>query len=412
MALSDNPLIKNLPHIMALLILAFVLMFVLVRFGYIRCCDIPGFCDIYYGIVGYPKIAIVYGTEGIGNPNLLEQTIIEQTHQVPAMIPLDYLTTSGVLDKYALVIVERARTIDTSTLYVFRDFIAKGGKLAWIADAGAGLGDSDYMCLDVAFHYLPAYQVETGEDEFQTVCADEWGTYTVNIPRDLESGVCGHTFAEIVVQYVNEKNDIYDLLTTSNAALCEPEEDNFVPDIPQRLEACIETLENHGIAENDITQAAVDEYCVFSDTYPYAENYWNRGPSTTPGGDQVNALNFGSVVLGADFVDTMGVSNLFMQPVDTSHPLVRGYGAGTEWFGVGNVTLVDVSKYTLRSASIMDLRTPDGKYRPAIIVSSPVGPLITKTGLVIYYAFPPEAGIEQGVGKTLIGNLISFVLCK
>jgi hypothetical protein len=101
-------------------------------------------------------------------------------------------------------------------------------------------------------------------------------------------------------------------------------------------------------------------------------------------------------VLGLDYVsseyaDEKSTVNLFLQPTDVSHRLVRGYEARPQWFGTAYFSITDISRYTLRTASVMNL-IYRSKVWPAVCVSSPVGPLLTKTGLVIYYAFPPEIG--------------------
>jgi hypothetical protein len=61
-------------------------------------------------------------------------TIIDRTKQFPDQIPLDDLITTGILDKYQLVIVERAKKMDSSTFYIFRDYVMKGKQNEFASD--------------------------------------------------------------------------------------------------------------------------------------------------------------------------------------------------------------------------------------------------------------------------------------
>ena len=64
----------------------------------------------------------------------------------------------------------------------------------------------------------------------------------------------------------------------------------------------------------------------------------------------------------------------------------------------------------------MTMSVGDDTY-PAIVTSSPVGPMLTSGGLVVYYAFPPEDLIymdDDGTYKgavNLIDNLMDFTIC-
>src|SRR3989338_5740331 len=162
---------KDAPQIIVFLLLLGVLAFVVVNFGYARPCDIPGFEKIYYQVMGYPRIAILHGDDGIGNPEALRSVIVERTNQFPELLHTDFLIGSGILDRYSMVIVERAKTIDTAKLAAIRDYVQKGGRLVWVGDSGTALGENDYVCEDVSFEYSPSViqQLSSGAGAFAEV---------------------------------------------------------------------------------------------------------------------------------------------------------------------------------------------------------------------------------------------------
>ena len=378
---------KNLPHIIGLIILVFALIFLLTNFGYLRPCDLPGFEKIYYGIKGYPQIAIVSGDDGTGNPEALRNAIIERTNLFPIELQSSDLITGGVLDNYQLVIVEHAKTMDSRALSSFRDYVQKGGKLVWIGDAGTKLTNNDYLCDKISFSYLPAVNQEVPQTNENGTIRDEegnpitttelicgqWTTpYTPDDPTQLEAGLCDHDFSGLVNKFIQENESYYEQATTGNVYLCPDEDITTEPyqvNGGERILNCIQIIqENTGKAINEITEADVTEYCS------YGINYWNRGASESETGKITNPFNFGATVLGADYVGSVKgeQTNLFLNPL-TDHLLIRGYSTGvdvTQWFGVTNFTIVDTTGYEFRTSTIMNLRKGTGGNQvtyPAII---------------------------------------------
>lgn len=486
---TNSPIIKALPHLIALVVLGFVLLFVLSKFGYVRACTIPVFSNVYYAINGYPRVGIVYDPSedtdtmsyGTGDPELLYNTIIARTHVIPDMIPINQLIAAGLLTDYGVIIVEHAKQIDTPLLYGFKDYVTKGGKLVWIGDAGTQLNsERDYICEEVKFEWLASTKVDKADrcnqlpedvtdpvtkevtyvrqyctenrcilikDSVQKqyceqanageVCGDKWNSKEPKNPEDFP-GICGHTFGEVVKNFIAENESIWAQTHTGNIDLCSTVEDNYKITGAKRITACIDHIENDckypdgkSLEVTSTTSSnLIDNLCSFEKTnsgslvcnskFLYGVNYWDRGPSETVTGEKVNAIDFGSIVLGMDYVGFAGAKDLFMQPVKTDHPLTIGYSVGVNnWYGAQETAVVDLSRYTYRSTEIMDLvMNLNGKqtYIPAIAISSPVGPLLTNTGLVVYYSFPIEGGIEpgnplKGKGANLINNLIDFVTC-
>ncbi len=153
--MNKGQLKENLPHIIVVAILFFILIFSLVNFGYMRCDDIPGFCSIYYGIKGKPRVAIVHGDGAMGNPERLKNSMPKAVGKFPAWIDIDSVKTKGLLDDYQLVVVEGPKEIPTQSLKVFTDYVQKGGRLVWVGNAGTELSEQDHLCREPSISYLP-----------------------------------------------------------------------------------------------------------------------------------------------------------------------------------------------------------------------------------------------------------------
>jgi len=394
-------LIKNLPPLLGLVVLVLVLLFVLVNFGYIRACDIPGFSGIYYGIKGTPQIAIVSGTDGGGDPEYLQGLVQASTNQYPPLLDLEQVPDAEALNSYDIVIVEHAKTIPTKTLWAFKDFVYRGGKLVWIGDAGTALGEKDYLCEKAEFSFNVGVQVADPSNLSGTKEQCQWTTPEApSDPAEMGAGICGKTFGEIVVKFVEQNESIY-TKTTSALSLCS-KGDKFNTEVSKKVLDCVKKLRDNEI---DITVSNANEQCL-------DYNYWQRGPSETVLGDKVDALDFSRLVLGIDFLRHYGATDLFMTPTGTGNILTRGFEKSTNWFEVSNVSLVDTAGYAAaqRTSTLMNMDIDDKTY-PAIIKSTPFISL-TQSGLIVYYAFPPDDLPKgEGRGSTLVSNLFSYLSC-
>lgn len=142
--------IKLVSNILVIIFLLAILLFVATWSGVIKCNMVPGWCDIYYPLVGgSPKTAIIYGNSGLGDPVLLKQIIISP--EVHAFVQVDLIPVSqislGNLKRYNLVIVEKAKYLSADKLKMFMDYVNQGGRLVWVGDAGTE-GPSDEFLLE------------------------------------------------------------------------------------------------------------------------------------------------------------------------------------------------------------------------------------------------------------------------
>ena len=153
--MDTDEMIKNGIHAAILIGLVFVLLFLLSFTGVVKCSQLPvvgeAWCDVYWMVIGQPKVLIVYGDYGLGNPIGVGNGSLEEILSDPAIIGVYPDTISidrvnlGNLRDYDMVIVERARKIETKQLRAFIDYATQptGGILVWTGDAGLELGPKD-----------------------------------------------------------------------------------------------------------------------------------------------------------------------------------------------------------------------------------------------------------------------------
>ena len=146
MAGDIDDLKKEIPHVIVLLALLLVLLIVMTKFRIIHCSQVPGnWCDVYcsYFNGGKSRVALVSGTGGMGDPNLLYNTISQQrlfTFIEP--VPMQGLS-SGLLKSYELVILEKAKKITPNQARALQEYIAQGGAILVIGDSATEYYVSD-----------------------------------------------------------------------------------------------------------------------------------------------------------------------------------------------------------------------------------------------------------------------------
>ncbi|MFH0905897.1 MAG: hypothetical protein V1824_01005 [archaeon] len=136
-----------------LAILIIVCVYLFVWTGNIRCSKIPGMCGLYWGVQTIingktqPSVAIVYDPadkDGLGNPELLQNLLSDRTTVgIHAnLININYLSPDQ-LNKVSLVIVEKTRKMSALNMITFMDYVATGGRLIWVGDAGIELKEGE-----------------------------------------------------------------------------------------------------------------------------------------------------------------------------------------------------------------------------------------------------------------------------
>ena len=110
--MDSRQLTKDLVHIGVLIALVAIVVFLLTWTGVMKCSVIPGWCNSYYFLVrgGTPRILIVSGETGMGDPDLLAQTLGNPTYAgIRATQGNIELVSLGNLKQYDLVIIVEAQ---------------------------------------------------------------------------------------------------------------------------------------------------------------------------------------------------------------------------------------------------------------------------------------------------------------
>ena len=132
-------LLHELPHLIVLVVLILVLLVVVTNYNWIHCSQIPGnWCDIYCNVImrSHSKVALVYGEDGIGNPDALEN-MIRRIRPYTYLEPVRLQDASfGMLKGYKLAIVEHAKSMSNAQSNALIKFIDNGGTVLWVGDSG------------------------------------------------------------------------------------------------------------------------------------------------------------------------------------------------------------------------------------------------------------------------------------
>ncbi len=164
--------------VLGVVILIAVVLFILTWTGVMECKDIhPYWCSAYDAVIGSPRVLIVYGDSGMGDPDKLKVLLQDARYVGVGAVDAQHVDriTIGNLKKYKLVIVEHARKLSADQLLMFEDYVNKnGGRLVWIGDSGVEFGEgevrdySDSIC-------------ERNSIGVRTVPADDFGTVREDI---------------------------------------------------------------------------------------------------------------------------------------------------------------------------------------------------------------------------------------
>lgn len=404
---------KNLISLLGLALLIFILLFLLVNFGFVRACDIPGFSSVYYGIKGKPQVAIVYGTDGYGNPEKLENILAERNNIVPILVDSRDLSY-GILENYQLVIVDNAKTMKTSDLLVLSDYVKGGGRLVLTGDFATRLGPDDYICEDIGFQYLASVEYyDTYLNESSMTCGDWSSLKYPDYPIKVDGGICGRNYEELILNYIQvnktEYDTVFKVLEPCNVSASHNVHWKVTGN--ERIESCLTMIRKQ---KAEITSENIRKICY--DEGEMGVNYWKRGPTYVDSGDTTVGYDFSSFI-GFRYLRDLGEVNLEMRPTE-SNPLTKGY-TGTSNFGIVNYSLVTTEGIAKMSTKkIMSYELPsynNEETASAVITSNPLG---IAGSLVVYYSFPLEELVtfnkdtKQYEGAiNLIDNLIDYMIC-
>ncbi|MBI5036333.1 hypothetical protein HZC09_03230 [Candidatus Micrarchaeota archaeon] len=128
---------KEIPHLLVLAVLIIVLLVALTKFQWVHCTAIPGWCNIYCDqiIRSHTQVALIYDDYGIGNERILEGSIREARPNI-VLTPFQLKDlSSGLLKRYDLVILTRAKNVTSRQTQVLFDYLNSGGSLVLVGDS-------------------------------------------------------------------------------------------------------------------------------------------------------------------------------------------------------------------------------------------------------------------------------------
>jgi hypothetical protein len=192
---------QNVSRIVVALVLVVVLLGLLTWTGIVRCSMIPGWCEVYYSVLGQPRVLIAHCGNGMGDP---EDFRLELGNPAGPNIrarvgDLRNLSAEN-LKEYQLIVVEHCRRMSTKSMKDLLSYADAGGKMVWTGDAGAELGPGDEFL----------YEDELKEDANHSIIGP-WARksegYVVNLENYLsvsyKGTYCGVTGCDPDTQFIS-----------------------------------------------------------------------------------------------------------------------------------------------------------------------------------------------------------------
>ncbi|MCD6522513.1 MAG: hypothetical protein J7K68_02090 [Candidatus Diapherotrites archaeon] len=279
---------KNLPHLIALAVLLFALIIVATKAGIMRCSDLGNsYCDVYYTIVGKPKVMIIYDPDdngAMGDVRALARIIQDQNGVPVRLIDIDKVS-AGMLKDYDVVVVEHARRIPTEKLLILKEYVFNDmGRLVWVGNSGTIGANKDQLCKTVEYS-VKWTQVDGThiEDKTSRVCVKEG-----DIPFDTEESVSQ--------RMAKKKEALVEKAWGQLESICE--------------DAFQGTLSN--VKKKDGYPCEIPSNAKFSnvyinwkneETFKEVVNPWVRGEYEVLGKEKTDeGIDFGGTVLGISFI--------------------------------------------------------------------------------------------------------------
>ncbi len=140
--------LKDLSSVLLLVVLVVVLILILSMTGIVKCSKLPYACQLQEFALGKPKVLIVTGNDGLGEPEKLQKLLADPNHlNILAQVRnLNYISY-GNIEQFDLIIVEKAATMSTEQLKTFTDYATKkpNGHLIWVGDSGSKLPANEML---------------------------------------------------------------------------------------------------------------------------------------------------------------------------------------------------------------------------------------------------------------------------
>ena len=196
----DVDVMSIVKNAIMLIILLVVVLFIVTYFGLVNCSAIPFWCDIYETVVGTPRVLIVHGDSGLGDPESLQIYLKDPRIVGAEAVDLQHINniSLGNLGNYKLVIVEHCRQASYEQLQMFMNYVNQGGRLVWVADSGVEKGANEVQNISDINALVPL-------DDNPWVRVEKTGQYILNFDEFLTM--------RYIANYCEEKDCVDDMFS-------------------------------------------------------------------------------------------------------------------------------------------------------------------------------------------------------
>lgn len=169
MAEQSSP-VKDIAHLVVLLILVLVLLVVVTKFKVVHPSAIPGWQGVYCTYIEqkHSVVGFVYGEDGAGDPEKLVEDLSKSRPSLRTELVQMRDVSPGLLSRYEVIVLEKSKSVPFRALSSLEGYLDAGGSLVWTSDSLSKqvLDDRD---LEEARQYNashPEWLNQTGKDYY------------------------------------------------------------------------------------------------------------------------------------------------------------------------------------------------------------------------------------------------------
>ncbi len=167
---EPQSIVKDLAHIVVLLILVLVLLVVVTKFKVVHPSAIPGWQGVYCTYIEqrHSVVGFVYGDDGAGDPEQLVENLSKSRPSLRTELVQMRDVSPGLLSRYEVIVLEKSKSVPFRALSALEGYLDAGGSLVWTSDSLSKqvLDDRD---LEEARQYNvshPEWLSQTGKDYY------------------------------------------------------------------------------------------------------------------------------------------------------------------------------------------------------------------------------------------------------
>ncbi len=130
---EQSSLVKDIAHIVVLLILVLVLLVVVTKFKVGHPSAIPGWQGVYCTYIEqkHSVVGFVYGDDGAGDPEQLVEDLSKSRPSLRTELVQMRDVSPGLLSRYEVIVLEKSKTVPFRALSALEGYLDGGGSLVW-----------------------------------------------------------------------------------------------------------------------------------------------------------------------------------------------------------------------------------------------------------------------------------------